>query len=105
MLGDSAEAFLSGLKEWYPRNCGFHARSILTLKEHYHVDDIHRALTHATRYYAFDAASIERILKARAPKRTLESIRNQNAGGFLEKSLPPVKQRSLDEYAQLINRR
>lgn len=105
MLGDSAEAFLTGLKERHPRNCGFHARSILAMKEHYHVDDIHRALAHAIRYYAFEAASIERILKARAPKRTLESIRNQNAGVFLEKSLPPVKQRSLDEYAQLIKRR
>lgn len=100
-LGDAAEPFLVGLKEKYPRNCGFHARSILGLKERYHADDINRAFSHAIGYQAFDSKAIERILKARAKPRTLESIRNDQARKTLQKALPTIKQRSLEEYCRL----
>ena len=65
-------------------------------------DDINAALAHALRYYAFDAASIPRILKAKATPRTLESLRNEKARNKLEKNLPEIKQRSLDEYQSII---
>lgn len=42
-LGEQADAFLSGLKEKH-RNCGFHIRFILRLKERFHSDDIYKAL-------------------------------------------------------------
>ena len=71
-LGDAAEYFLKALKEKYPRNCGFHARYILRMKEEYNCDDINKALSHANRYQAFDSKAIERILKVKANKRTLE---------------------------------
>jgi hypothetical protein len=103
-LGETAEEFLQGLKEKYPRNCGFHARLILQLKEQYHADDIHLALAHAGRYQAFDAKAVERILKARATPRTLESIRIEQAREALKKSLPAIKQRSLDEYCHLLGK-
>jgi CHAD domain-containing protein len=45
-LGESAAAFLEGLKALQPRFCGFHARCILRLKEHFLSEDIHRALGH-----------------------------------------------------------
>jgi hypothetical protein len=64
-LGDCAHDFLNGLKDRHPHHCGFQARYILRLKERYHCQDIHAALVHATKYYAFDAKTIERILKAR----------------------------------------
>lgn len=101
-LGDSTEPFLAGLKEKYPRNCGFHARFILHLKETYHADDIHMALHHAVRYHAFDCKAIERILLARAKPRTLESVRNEQARRDLEKTLPRIEQRPLDEYCKLL---
>jgi hypothetical protein len=97
-LGDAAEYFLKALKEKYPRHCGFHARYILRMKEEYNCDDINKALSHANRYQAFDSKAIERILKVKANKRTLESHRRQRAKEELKKALPPIKQRSLDEY-------
>ncbi len=102
-LGDGAEAFLVGLKQTYPRNCGFHARFILHLKETYHANDIHMALHHAARYQAFDCKAIERILLAKAIPRSLESARNEQARKELEKTLPHIEQRPLDEYCRLLS--
>jgi transposase len=101
-LGQATETFLCGLKQTYPRNCGFHARAILRLKEHYHSSDINSALEHAIRYHAFDSKAIERILKARATPRTLESVRNDQARERLAKTLPQIRQRPLDEYSDLL---
>jgi hypothetical protein len=97
-IGDAAPEFLAGLRHAHPRSAGLHARMILQLKQRYLTDDIARALQHALRYCAFDAASIERILKARAPERTLEAQLREHAGETLAKLMPPVKQRSLEEY-------
>jgi transposase len=101
-LGDGAQVFLTGLKGKHPRNCGFHARFILQLKEKYCCDDINGALAHAARYQAFDGRSVERILAARANPRTLESIRDEKARDALQKALPQIKQRSLEEYSSLL---
>ena len=103
-LGDGAEAFAAGLKEKYPRHCGFHARFILQLKESYLSCDIGRALAHAIRYQAFDGKAVERILKARATPRTLESIRNDRAGEALQRALPRIRQRDLNEYSRMLVR-
>lgn len=103
-LGNHAEAFLAGLKVTYPRNAGFQARFILRLKETYHADDINMAFHHALRYQAFDAKAIERILLAKAKPRTLESVRNEQARKELEKTLPRIEQRPLDEYCTLLCR-
>jgi transposase len=101
-LGEMAEPFLKGLTERYPRNCGFQARSILRMKEHYQSEDIHRAIEHAIRYQAFEARAIERILRAKATPRTLESIRNERARQELQKVLPKITQRPLDQYSELL---
>ena len=101
-LGDAAAGFVCGLKQSQRRNCGFHARYILQLKQHYHADDINRALAHAGKYHAFDAKAIERILKARAKERSLESVRNEQARRILQQALPEVRQRPLDEYSRLL---
>jgi len=100
-LGAQAEEFLKGLTGRHPRNCGFHARYILRMKEHYQSDDIHRALEHALRYQAFEGGAIERILRAKAVPRTLESIRNEQARQELQKALPKITQRPLCEYSEL----
>jgi len=100
-LGGQAEEFLKGLTLRHPRNCGFHARHILRMKEHYQSDDIHSALEHALRYQAFEGLAIERILRAKAVPRTLESVRNEQARRELQKALPKITQRPLDEYSEL----
>jgi transposase len=100
-LGDVAAAFLQGLTEKHPKNCGFHARSILRQKEIYHCDDIVKAIAHACRYHAYDQGAVERILKAKAVPRTLESHRNEKAATMLSQVLPRIKQRPLEEYSSL----
>jgi transposase len=99
-LGDGAPDFLTGLKERHSHHCGFQARYILRLKEHYHCQDIHAALVHATRYYAFEAKTVERILKARFSPRPLEFISSRSVSQSLA-LLPEVKQRPLEEYSTL----
>jgi hypothetical protein len=100
-LGEMAEVFLKGLTARHPRNCGFQARYILRMKEHYQSDDIHRAIEHAIRYQAFEAKAIERILRAKAIPRTLESVRNERAREELQKTLPKITQRPLEQYSEL----
>jgi transposase len=101
-LGETAGEFLKGLTERHPKNCGFHARYILRMKENYQSDDIHKAIEHALKYQAFEGKAIERILRAKAVPRTLESIRNERARQELQKALPKITQRSLDEYSRLL---
>jgi hypothetical protein len=101
-LGEAAEAFLTGLIKKQSKNCGFHARHILRLKEHYETGDIDKALLHAIGYLAFEAQAVERILRAKATPRTLESTRNERAGKELEKTLPKITQRPLEEYSKLL---
>lgn len=73
-----------------------------TVKEHYQCNDIGEAIRHALKYYAFDYKSIERILEARVKPRTLESLRNEKASRALKKTLPEIKQRSLENYSHLL---
>jgi len=101
-LGAATEEFLRGLTHRYPRNCGFQARYILRMKEHYQSEDIHRAIEHAIRYQAFEARAIERILRVKATPRTLESVRNERARQELQKTLPKIIQRPLDQYSELL---
>ena len=102
-IGEFADSFLDGLQDRQPRNCGFHARMILSMKESYHSRDINRALQHATKYYAFDGNAIKRILACRAKPRTLESFLNDKARQQLNSSLPEIKQRPLEEYSIFLN--
>jgi transposase len=99
-LGDGADDFLKGLKERH-RNCGFQARFILRLKEQYHCEDIHAALMHAMKYYAFDGKAVERILKARFSPRQLESMAARSAAKIFL-SLPEIRQRPLEDYCHFI---
>ena len=100
-LGEHAQEYLQGLKLSQPKNAGFHARTILHLKERYHADDIGRALGHACRYHAYDGKAVERILTARAAPRTLEAIRNERVAEELRQALPKIEHRALQVYAVL----
>lgn len=99
-IGDATEEFLNGLKLRHPHHCGFQARYILRLKEHYHTDDIHEALKHALKYHAFEGKTIERILKARFTPRPLEAMQ-RGLSSKLFSELPEIKQRDLEDYCDL----
>jgi len=103
-LGEATEEFLKGLVERHPNTSGHHVRYILSLKDRYQSEDIHKAIVHALRYQAFEGKSIERILKVKAKPRTLESIINERAFNELEKTMPKIEQRSLDEYCELLQK-
>jgi hypothetical protein len=100
-LGDSAQAFLDGLKGRHRHHCGFQARYILRLKERYHCEDIHAALVHAAKYYAFDGKAVQRILKARHAPRRLERMSSRSASQCAA-LLPEIKQRPLEAYSGLL---
>ncbi|MGB5988098.1 MAG: IS21 family transposase [Desulfobacterales bacterium] len=100
-LGDSAQAFLDGLKGRHQHHCGFQARYILRLKERYHCEDIHAALVHAAKYYAFDGKAVQRILKARHAPRRLERMSSRSASQCAA-LLPEIKQRPLEAYSGLL---
>jgi hypothetical protein len=101
-LGDASEDFLAGLQRDAPRQCGYHARRILLLKDIYNGDDIHRALVHAMRYHAYDCMAVERILKARFSPRTLEQCIQHKSAKQLRQALPKIKQRNLSDYSVLL---
>ena len=103
-LGEATEKFLDGLKGKFPRNCGFHARRILMLKDTYHSDDICRALKHAMRYHAYDCQAVERILHARSRPRTLEECVHKKTSEQLRGVMPGIEQRCLSEYGELFGR-
>jgi len=98
-LGPSASAFLEGLLLKNRHHGGYHARTILAMKETYHCDDINKALAHASAYGAFESKAVERILIAKAKPRTLESLRDEAALRRLQETLPVIKQRPLEEYS------
>ncbi len=73
----------------------------LRLKERYHCEDIYAALVHASKYFAFDAKAVERILKARYAPRELEFVSNRSAAQCAA-LLPEIKQRPLSAYSGLV---
>lgn len=77
---------------------------ILALQDRFAVDDIIDALNHAARYRAFDAASVVRIVEARAEPRTYDdqvaaAVRKHVQQTFGQK---PVSKRELQEVARSI---
>jgi len=97
-LGPDATDFLIGLKEKHPRRTGYYARRILALLETYMDIDINKAMKHANRYHAYDLASIENILSAKAKPRELEHWKNWEP---FTNPMPEIGQRSLGEYPHL----
>jgi len=93
-LGSHAQTFLNGLIE-ATRQSGAQARRILKLLEHYEPASINSALKRAIRYHAYDATSVENILKARFTRRTLERWANTRDRCDW---VPTIEQRSLDQY-------
>jgi transposase len=100
--GPSAEDFAAKLRG-RKRAPGPELDHILKLQVTWSVDDIVAAIEHATKYDAFDAGAVERILEARfRPRRLAEQIadatRNQIRNAMREH---PIEQRALSSYETL----
>jgi transposase len=76
---------------------------ILALQVSWSVDDVIAALEHATKYGAFDARAVERILEARhKPRRLAEQIADATRGQIRDAMREhPVEQRALSSYHAL----
>lgn len=100
--GPSAEDFATKLRR-RKRTPGPELDHIIKLQVTWSVDDIVAAIEHATKYGAFDARAVERILEARfRPRRLAEQIadatRNQIRDAMREH---PIEQRTLSSYETL----
>jgi transposase len=69
-LGSGAEEFAAGLREVKTTAAGYHMSLILQLADKVGVLRVAEALRHATRYGAFDAHAVTRIVNGRHPPRT-----------------------------------
>jgi hypothetical protein len=100
--GPIAEDFAAKLR-LRKRTPGPELDHVLKLQATWSVDDIVAAIEHATKYGAFDARAVERILEARfRPRRLAEQIadatRDQIRGAMRQH---PVEQRALSSYETL----
>jgi len=100
--GPSAEDFATKLRarKRYP---GAELDHLVKLQVTWSIDDIVKALAHATAYGAFDARAVERILEARhKPRRLAEQIADATRGHIREVMKDhPVEQRALSSYETL----
>ena len=100
--GPSAEDFATKLR-LRKRTPGPELDHILKLQVTWSIDDVVAAIDHATKYGAFDARAVERILEARfRPRRLAEQIadttRTQIRDAMREH---PIEQRALSSYETL----
>jgi transposase len=103
-MGPGAATFLPQLSAAHrTRIWTHHARQILLLRDRYDSADIDAALAHATRFGAFDAPSVERILVRRAAPRTLEEYVAEETAKRIDDALGPgvTRPRDLAEYDAL----
>lgn len=102
-LGDGAADFFAGLVRRDERQCGYHARQILLLRDRFTSDDIAAALRHAHMFGAYEHLAVARILEARARPRTLDEFVAEEAATRMKQRWGNIetKPRDLREYDQL----
>lgn len=102
-MGTGAAEFFRSLsasssKQW-PRQ----ARRILTLRQRFATEALDSALQHACRFGALHFESVQRIIEARHPPRTLDEYVAAETRERLHKTLdaPPIEPRDLAEYDRI----
>ena len=80
---------------------------VLQLQRDYAAQDILCAIRHATRYLAFDAKALRRIVESMATPRTLEDRLAEKVKRHVKQTFKdsPIKQRDAKEYADLLGPR
>jgi len=102
-MGPGAAEFFRCLSAGPPRQWGHHARRILLLRERYATASLDAALLHANRFGALQFESVQRILEARHPARTLDEYVAAETADRLHKLLGERKTepRDLLEYDRI----
>lgn len=102
-MGEQAAEFFRLMSAGPPRVWGSQARRILLLRERYSTDQLDLALGHAAAFGAFDYASIERVVTARAMPRTLDEYVAEDTARRIEETLGHAytEVRDLTEYDRL----
>jgi len=100
-MGEHAARFFAALSTGPARKWSAAARQILLLRQRYATSDLDKALGHAAAYGALSFASVERILTARHPPRTLDEYVAAQSAQRLESLGGTTHCRDLSEYDQL----
>jgi len=102
-MGDRAATFFSLITAGPPRIWGHQARQILLLRRRFDTTDLDAALGHAAAYGALDAASVERVLIARATPRPLDEYVAEETVRRVTESLGHARTepRDLTEYDRI----
>jgi transposase len=102
-MGPGATEFFQCLSAGPPRQWGHQARRILLLRERHTTQALDAALLHACRFGALSFDSVQRILEARHPPRTLDEYVAAETADRLNKLLGErrTEPRSLLEYDRL----
>jgi hypothetical protein len=77
---------------------------IVALQQSYSIEDILAAIEHASRYGAYGARELGRILQVKAKPRSFEDQLASSARQHIRRAMDhsPVRQRSLSAYAELL---
>jgi len=102
-MGPGAAEFFRCLSAGPSRQWGHQARRILLLRERYATESLDAALLHANRFGALRFESVQRILEARHPARTLDEYVAAETADRLNRLLGErrTEPRDLLEYDQL----
>jgi len=86
------------------RYAGAEIAHIMGLQKTYTLEDVLGAIEHATRYGAYGARELERILELSATPRTFEDHLAESSREHIRQAMSrsPVQQRDLEEYARLL---
>ena len=105
-MGPGATEFFRCLSAGPPRQWSHQARQILLLRERYTTQSLDAALLHACRFGALYCESVQRILEARHPIRTLDEYVATETANRLNQLLGErrLEPRNLLEYDRLAQR-
>lgn len=101
--GEVAHAWAQELRK-RKRCSGAELERVIVLQERWRLEDVLEALAHATRYGAYDARQLQRILEARAEPRTPTDLLSERARSQIRTTMAdkPVKQRDIADYGRLL---
>jgi transposase len=102
-LGEQGSVYFAQLMARGTRQCGYHGRQVLLMRERFSTQDVMDALAHACAYGAIEHTAIERILTLRARPRTLAEYVAEQTAERIEKRLgrDVTTPRDLREYDEL----
>jgi len=104
--GEAAGTFARQLRQ-HKRYAGQELSSIVLFQADYALEDILAAIEHATRYQAYDARALKRILEVHAEPLTRQDVVAERIRTGIRRTLDkvPVRQRQLSVYQRVLSAR